>query len=286
MKNPLSSQAPCDYRLNRIICGPASLKVLFRLHSSLFTFILAISPVIINAQLVTVHDPTAQVTITGDQVREKSGFGSVLTTPAEPTEKGGYLISGASRFGLNKGSQKSKSDGSTSDGSKSDYFNLEFLPKAGYFFLDNLVGGLFIDVEIENFESEISFPDLLYEYSRKTTYFAIGPFARYYVPVSEKLLPFAEAQVGFGINNSSTKFSSTDDWSKSKQSVFTYRLGGGATYFINKIVGLDLFMGYLHDAYKYKDSEDSAVARSIEASDSKSIYSEFTFQLGIVIVLH
>jgi hypothetical protein len=98
------------------------------------------------------------------------------------------------------------------------------------------------------------------------------------VPVSDKVLPFAEAQFGYGIDHASSKSSSTSDWIKENQNVLTYRLGAGATYFINNMVGFDFLMGYQHDSYKYKDSGS-------DSSDSKLVYNIFTLQLGIVVVL-
>jgi hypothetical protein len=202
------------------------------------------------------------------------GFSEMLTTPQATTEKGNFFLVGASRFGISVGAEKSKSGGSTVDGSESTYYDLDFLPKAGYFIIDNLVGGLFIDLELYNNKSKSG------GYGYKGTTFIIGPFARYYVPVNEKILPFAEAQVGFGLDHYSSRSSSSSDWYKTKENIFTYRLGAGATYFINDVVGFDMFMGFLHDAYKYKDSGDES-----ESSDSKSIYNEFNLQLGIVVVL-
>jgi hypothetical protein len=211
---------------------------------------------------------------------EKSkSFGSVLTTPASTTEKGKLFLMGASRFGLSMGSEKSKSNGSVSEGSQTTYYDLDFLPKAGYYFINNLVGGLYIDLEVYNNKPKSSSG---YGYSKGTT-FIVGPFARYYVPVWDNVLPYVEGQVGFGIDNSRTKSSSSSDWVKTNENVFTYRVGAGVTYFVNNVVGVDGFMGYLHDSYKFKDSNDGSEGDS--SSDSKSIYSEFSLQLGVVIVL-
>ncbi len=200
--------------------------------------------------------------------------GTAALTGKALTEKGKWFLEGASRLGLSAGGSKSKSDGNVIDGSESKYFNFDIIPKAGYFFIDNLVGGLFMDFEIKNDRSKDESG-----YNNKETIFVIGPFARYYIPICDKLLPYAEGQVGFGIDNYKSKYGS-GDWSKSKESVFTYRVGGGATYFINDIVGADLFLGYLHDSYKFKDSGDGS-----RSSGSKSVYGEFNMQIGIVVIL-
>ena len=213
--------------------------------------------------------PTAQ-----NDGNNTSEFVTLLTEPVNTTEKGKIFLTGGSRFGVNIGKEKYKSDGKVVEGSESIYYDLDFLLKGGYYFLDNFVGGLFIDLEFYNNKPS----DGGYGYDKGATFIA-GPFARYYVPVSDKLVPFAEAQVGWGIDNSSSKYSSTSDWVDSDQSVFTYRLGAGATYFINNTIGVDFFTGFQHDAYKYKDSGDS------ESSSSVDISNMFTLQLGLVIVL-
>jgi hypothetical protein len=210
---------------------------------------------------------------------EKSGFGETVKSSKIQTEKGNLFLAGASSLNMSIGGEKSKSDGNVSEGSESTVFDLNFIPKAGYFFINNLVGGLFIDAE---FYSNMPKDDD--GYSEKSTTFIIGPFARFYIPVCEKMIPFAEAQVGFGVDNSKTKYSSSADWYETKYGVFTYRLGAGATYFFNDAVGADLFLGYQHDSYKYKDT-GSGGERGITSSDSKLVYGEFVFQLGIVVVL-
>jgi hypothetical protein len=206
----------------------------------------------------------------------KNSFGTMLTTPKSQTDKGKLFLDGSSSMHLSIGSEKSKSDGNVDEGSEYSYFDFNFLPKAGYFFCPNFVGGLFLDIEAYSNKSKDTTG-----YAYKGTTFIIGPFVRYYVPVTDQFMPFAEAQVGFGIDNYKSRYSSAYDWVKTNESVFTYRIGGGATYFFNDIVGCDLFLGYQHDSYKYKDTGDG----SRSSSNSKIVYGEFTMQLGIVVIL-
>ncbi len=215
------------------------------------------------------------MTVKSSSSDKNDSFGSMLTTPRSQTDKGKLFLAGSSSLHLDVGSSKSKYDGEVDEESGYNYFDFNFLPKAGYFFIPNLVGGLYMDVEAYSNKSRSESG-----YTYKGTTFIIGPFVRYYVPVTDQFMPFAEIQAGFGVDNTKTKYSTTDDWSKSKESVFTYRIGGGATYFFNEIVGCDLFLGYQHDSYKYKDSGDAG-----RSSDSKSLYNEFTMQLGIVVIL-
>jgi hypothetical protein len=197
-------------------------------------------------------------------------------THKSPATKGKLFLAGTSALDLNIGKQKEKSGGSVVEGSELSYMQLDFQPKAGYFVINNLVAGLFIDMYMSTNKDK----DPNYGYTQKETKFIIGPFARYYIPVCDKLIPFVEGQVGFGVDNYKSKSVGSSDWSKSKESVFTYRIGGGATYFFNDIVGADLFLGYLHDSYKYKDTGGGE-----RSSDSKYLYNDFVLQLGIVVIL-
>jgi hypothetical protein len=192
-------------------------------------------------------------------------------------EKGRYFIAGSNRLEFNKGSEKDKYDGEVDDASKQSYFNFYFQPRVGYTFINNLVAGLFMDVDV--YSSKFKDGN---GYEVKGATFIVGPFARYYFPISDKLLPYAEAQIGGGIDTFKDRGNSDSDWTKYNESVFTYRVGGGATYFFNDMIGADMFLGFSHEAYKHK-SDDSPASRS---SHSESVvYNEFILQLGVVVML-
>jgi hypothetical protein len=216
-----------------------------------------------------------QTAVSGAGATETKDFMTTITSAKDYTEKGNLFLAGASSLDLSFGGEKSKHDGTVEESSKYSYVDFNLIPKGGYFFINNLVGGLFLDAEFYQDKPK----DESHSRERETT-FIIGPFARFYIPICDKLVPYAEAQIGFGTTNSSLKYSSDDEWTESKYSVLTYRLGGGATYFFNNAVGADGFIGYMHDSYKYKESESGE-----KSSDSKLIYSQFTIQLGIIVIL-
>jgi len=193
------------------------------------------------------------------------------------TEKGKFFVAGSNRLELNIGGEKQKVDGDLVEGSEISYFDFDFQPRMGYTVIDNLVAGLFMDVDVWSNKSK----DEDYGYTEKGTTFIIGPFVRFYFLDFHKLKPYAEAQVGFGIDHYKYKYNDDSDWNKTDESVFTYRIGGGATYFFNEFVGADAFLGFLHDSYKYKDSDDPERSEH----NSKYIYNEFIMQLGIVVML-
>jgi hypothetical protein len=190
------------------------------------------------------------------------------------TDKGKLFLAGSYRLGFNYGVEKQKNDGNVVSGSENSYINFDYMNKLGYFFIDNLAAGLFVDLEFYSNK----YKDDSYFY--KSTTFIIGPWVRYYIPVSGDLKPYAEGQVGFGLDNSKYRYNTTDAWTKTNEGVFTYRLGAGATYFFNDYVGADLFLGFLHDSYKLKDTGSPE-----RSSNSKYIYNEFLVQIGIVVLI-
>jgi len=208
---------------------------------------------------------------------ETKSFGKTITTAKDQTQKGKLFIAGASSLDFSLGGSKSKYDDEVDENSQIKYFDFNFMPKVGYFVIDNLVAGLYWDA---GYYSRKPKNESTSSYMNKETSFSIGPFARFYIPVCDRLIPYAEAQVGFGSSKNSSRCCSDDDWIDSKYGLFTYRLGGGATYFFNNAVGADMFMGYMHDATKYKDSDNGE-----KGSDSKTIYNQFILQLGIVVIL-
>lgn len=183
--------------------------------------------------------------------------------------KGNWFLAGYSNFGLDIGKNKSKYDGTTSENYKySDFF---FAPQAGYFVIDNLTAGLFLD-----FDRYTQIDDGDKEFDTK---FIIGPFIRYYILDYKGLRPYAEGRFGVGSEKYTNNYESAYE---EKYSYFSTRLGAGATYFITKHFGLDLFMGYDYDVWSYK--EDNSSSRQMSSDDeSKDKYSSFEMNIGAVV---
>ena len=191
-------------------------------------------------------------------------------------DKDKFFVAGTSRLVLNSGVQKDKMNGQVDESSKQSYFAINFQPKMGYTILDNFIAGLFMDIDIYSSRYK---DDSGNKY--KGTTFTLGPFARYYIPFCEKMIPYAEAQLGFGIDNYKDTFNGGDDWNRYNESVFTYRLGGGATLFFNDMVGADMFIGFSHEAYKHSGEDPE----THEDHTETVIYNEIFMQLGVVIMI-
>jgi len=185
-------------------------------------------------------------------------------------EKGNMLLAGYSNLGLDIGKQKYKYNGTTSENFK--YFEFNLTPEAGYFVIDKLAVGAFLDVDLERYKYTDDDIDLY-------TKFIIGPVARYYIIQLDKLNPFVEGRIGIGAQKYKTKYSGGSD-SESKYSYFTTKLGVGNTTFLTEKLGLDLFIGYDYDVWTEKN-DDSGGVKSVAADDSKELWSSVEINLGL-----
>lgn len=96
-------------------------------------------------------------------------------------------------------------------------------PQAGYFFTKNFSAGIRLPMQFKSTEYG----------------FDLHPFFRYYFSVSGKLVPFVEANLGYGwryVSDVSNDYSVT-------QGIRTGARAGGA-YFLNPNVSLDVFLYY------------------------------------------
>ncbi len=198
-------------------------------------------------------------------------FGSSLLFAQ--VEKGNWYMAGYSNLGLNIGTNKTEYDGTTNENYKYSDFN--FTPEAGYFVMNQLVTGLFID-----------FDRYTYKYvdgdKNFDTKIMLGPFVRYYITDFKGLWPYAEGRVGFGTEKYTY---SNNSGTEQKWSYFTTKLGAGATYFVAKHVGLDLFMGYDYDAWTDKTVYPEGSRQSNLTNVSKYKYGSFEMNFGILVTL-
>jgi outer membrane protein len=184
-------------------------------------------------------------------------------------EKGKWYVAGYSNLSLDIGKEKyeSSNGGPTSE---YKYTEFNFTPEAGYFIIDKLVAGLFMDYEYYKDE------DTEDHDTDKNSSFIIGPFAKYYIMDYKNLWPYVGAGIGFGSGKSTWN---TSDPEKYKE--ITFRLGGGATYFLNDNIGLDLFLGYNREVDKYEINNAGKSANSSDTEDY--IYSAFKMSIGVVV---
>ncbi len=161
---------------------------------------------------------------------------------------------------------QNKSDGDNDD-SKDKQFSLNIVPRAGYFVIDNLAIGL--DVLLAT-ELNKAMDDA---YKSTSTFFAVGPFARYYVP-TKKVLPFAEVNYSMGSRTYKTEFDGNE--SSSNCAIILYGAGLGVAIPIGEKVSFDAVAGY--HAYVNKDKEDNE-------NNERFVASTIGLKLGFTVYL-
>ncbi len=144
------------------------------------------------------------------------------------TEKGRYMVSGASDLSILFGKTTEKYDGVKGEDYSTTNFSLT--PMASYFVIDNLAIGAAIGVDYSKND----------DYDATSLFF--GPMARYYFN-GETIRPFAQGLIGIG----------TQKLGEAKYSQFNFHLNGGFSYFINEYIAFDASLGYYHTGLTNRD---------------------------------
>ena len=140
---------------------------------------------------------------------------------------------------------QNKSDGDNDD-SKDKAFLLNIVPRAGYFVIDNLAIGLDVLLATERVKSGD------FDYTYKSTSFAVGPFVRYYIP-TKKVLPFAEVNYSMGSRKGKSEYDGSESPTTTLFSYMVLVLVLAVP--IGEKVSFDAVAGY--HAYVNKDKEDN-----------------------------
>ncbi len=137
------------------------------------------------------------------------------------TEKGNWLLSGSGSFQqLNYGSNRKST-------------SLQFYPKGGLFVTDNLVIGL-----MPSFDIDISKDNDPNSANLNTYNLSIGPFIRYYFPVSSKVKLFSEGYFTYGRMFYKPSFIHND------YNLYKWRLAPGIAFFLSNTVSIDASLGF------------------------------------------
>ena len=142
--------------------------------------------------------------------------------------KGDVLVGGNASFSAQKeGDYKSTTIG--------------LAPNAGYFFINNLAGGLRIDLTSTNSDFSLT--------ESKSSEFSIAPFVRYYfLPSTQKLNLFADASFGFG------QYKSESGTVKSESNFNQVGIMAGPAVFLTPATALEFALGFTSS--KYEGAED------------------------------
>jgi hypothetical protein len=149
-------------------------------------------------------------------------------------------------------SKYKSSSGSESDPYKSVCIN--FMPKAGFFIIDNLAAGLNIIVSTSS-EKDTGDDDKYID-----NLLGIGPWVRYYFPL-EKFYPFVEVNVGVGTQKSSWEYGGTLD--EEKYGILIFGGGVGAAMPVTRRVSFDIMAGYSYITLEEKDQQSEETYKEI-----------------------
>ena len=186
-------------------------------------------------------------------------------------EKASWLFGGSSNLEFDASTEKMKSGSTTNEVSK--YTDFDFRPQVGYFVIDKLPVGIFMDISLDKQKMSQSEDEYTW------TSFVLGPFARYYITNLDGFMPFAQVSAGIGAGKNSYTYSGNT--SDSKYTTFSFGIGIGGTYFVTENVGFDLLIGYRGDQEKYKNESPD---RS-ETEETTYKYGGVGLNLGIIVSL-
>jgi hypothetical protein len=154
-------------------------------------------------------------------------------TPRLGIAKGTVLLGGVGGFNFSTAKAYTNlSAGTTISGPRTTTFAANFSPNVGIFLFRNFAMGL--KLRADYFNTKVQGND-----TTVNTIFNVGPFLRYYYPLSPKALVFGEIQYGMGrtVTNAGT-----DEASKVRGNVLSF--GPGFTYLINPNVGIEALLTY------------------------------------------
>lgn len=162
-------------------------------------------------------------------------------------EKGNFLIGGqtGSSYSVTTTSVKA----GTWSGAYSKSWNIGFTPLVGYFISKNLLAGLQVPMSAGG-SKQVSTNDIY-----KTSSIEFIPFIRKYFGTS-KLRPFIFGAIGSGLGRAEGSGPSYSSPSTTRYFLFTWETGGGAAFFLNEFISVDLSIGYRYHSDRVKYGAD------------------------------
>lgn len=149
------------------------------------------------------------------------------STAFSQINKGQWMVGGNASF--------SSSKFEDADNTTNTY---QLAPNAGYFFINNLVGGFRINLSGTKTETELG--------DFKSSSVLVSPFVRYYfLPAAEKINVFAD--LGYGFGSEKAEIGNNDETA----SVSGFSIAAGPAIFITPNTALELTVGY--NSLKYED---------------------------------
>ncbi len=155
--------------------------------------------------------------------------------PAQYTTQGNFMM--GTTLGFSAATSTITQDYGTGDVAKENptYTQFSIAPSIGYFLIDNLALGIGLDYTFNQVRNQG-------QNTNKDSDLLFGPFGRYYVPLSDDMSFFLEANFGFG--NSSDNQDVGGVPQNISTNIFAIGVGPGFTIFSSEAVGIETLVKY------------------------------------------
>jgi hypothetical protein len=149
--------------------------------------------------------------------------------------KGDWMVGGNVNFSSSKYADADNS-----------YKQFQLSPNAGYFFINQLAGGLRLNLNSSRYEALAT---------QKSTHFTIAPFVRYYfLPATQKINVFADAGYGFG------EVKTTSGSSEQSYNINGFAGKAGIAIFLTPAAALEFSIGFDSDKEEFASKRYNTVS--------------------------
>jgi len=186
------------------------------------------------------------------------------------TEKGNFLIGGQTNLSFMSYTSSWKTDNGSGIYDKTRHF--EVTPQLGYFISKNLLADILIPITIEK-------KIVNNDYYKSSAVEFIPLVQRYFGDSKIRPFIFGAAGVGRGHNTNYEQLY-VPVTTKYKFKSFVWQAGGGAAFFLTKMVSLDLSIGYF-----YRSKKIISITPSTLDIDQTTIDKGFASEIGIYLYL-
>ena len=151
------------------------------------------------------------------------------------TAQGNFMM--GSTLGFSAANSTITQDYGTGDVAKENptYTQFSIAPSVGYFLIDNLALGIGLDYTF----NQVKNPN---QATNKDSDLLFGPFARYYVPMTDDMSFYLEANFGFGNSSDDQEVGGVPQ--NISTNIFAVGVGPGFTIFSSDAVGIETMVKY------------------------------------------
>ncbi|MCO6480330.1 MAG: outer membrane beta-barrel protein [Phaeodactylibacter sp.] len=190
---------------------------------------------------------------------------SAGTLLAQFTAQGNFMM--GTTLGFSAANSTITQDYGTGDVAKENptYTQFSIAPSIGYFLIDNLALGIGLDYTFNQVKNEE-------RTTNKDSDLLFGPFGRYYVPMTDDMSFFLEANFGFGNSSDDQEVGGVPQ--NISTNIFAMGIGPGFTIFSSEAVGIETLVKYNYARSDFDTNIGGARAKTMTRTN------QFDFSVG------